>query len=79
MISIVLACIAGALIIAMFLVDNRNWGSCLVALAAACMLFLSVYAMNGSDRETLDYYLPAEIVAENEISTYFGCENGHIY
>lgn len=25
------------------------------------------------------YYLPAEIVATNDTSTYFGCENGQIY
>lgn len=42
-----------------------------------CGIFMT-FAMKdvGGD---IQYYLPAEIVAENETSVYFGTKDGHIY
>lgn len=52
----------------------------LVAIAAWATLLTGIIAtkVNVVRRENT-YYLPAEVLAVSETSTYFGCENGHIY
>lgn len=69
-------------LLALFAVAYRNdkdrQERCMYAvlIAAVCAVAITVLRPSPTPQ---DYYLPAEIVAENEISTYFGCENGHIY